>query len=340
MLIGMAVVGFWPLITRGLRLAKKKRSKNRKGQGKKKYRVFNWRTYNRALVNRGNISLWISPEIAQAWHPQGVARERGGQKKYSDEAIEIALSLRIILSLTLRATEGFLQGLAELANLDIPIPCYTTLSRRGKNLDVAPLKQATGEPVYLIVDSTGLKVYGEGEWLKEKHKAKGRKTWRKLHIGVDDSGYIQAAELTPRSTDDAQAVPLLLDQIERSIDVFCGDGAYDRASVYQALEKHNGGIQPEFLVPPRKDAAISASGGTQRDKHIAFIKEHGRSKWYKRQGYTTQSRVENTMYRYKTIIGGKLRARDFSNQQTESKIGVKMLNWMTSQGMPVSASVP
>jgi hypothetical protein len=301
--------------------------------------VTNWPEYNKGLVNRGNIALFLTPDVTEAWLPQSDARQRGGQARYSDYAIEIGLSLKAIFSLTLRATEGFLTGLAELAKLDMPIPCYSTLSRRGKSLNVSPLKRPTSEPVYLIVDSTGLKIYGEGEWLTEKHKARRRKTWRKLHLAVDENGFIKASELTSRSADDAGTVPALLSQIEEKIKVFCGDGAYDRASIYQALEAHNGGVQPEYRVPPRKDAVISAGGDTQRDRHIAYINEHGRSRWERESGYTIQAKVENAMYRYKTLIGRKLSARDFKNQKTESKIGVKVINWMTDLGMPVSVPV-
>ena len=300
----------------------------------------NWALYNIALENRGNISLLFSPEIVKDWAPQPGARKRGGQMVYSNYAIELALTLRSLFSLTLRGTTGFLKGLAKLTGMELKVPNFSTLSRRGKNLDIAPRKWPKDEPLFFIVDSTGLKIYGEGEWMKEKHKTKRRKSWRKLHLGIDGkSKHILASELTDHLEADSKTAVKLIHQVEKEIDTFCADGAYDSSPLYEALKEHNKGKPPNILVPPQENAVPSTEGDSQRDKHIAYINEHGQDAWEMARGYSKQSLVENAMFRYKTLIGRKLRARELSNQKTESKIGVKLINWMTDLGMPVSVPV-
>ena len=165
---------------------------------KTKYRVKNWPAYERSLVRRGNITLWLSPEAVALWQPANVGR-RGGQLKYSDVAIETALTLRLVFNLPLRQTEGFLASVFEMMGVTLDVPDHTTLARRGQHLDVRLRRVATSEPIHLIVDSTGLSIVGEGEWAAAKHGGKGKRGWKKLHLGVDGSGVIVAQVLT-RST--------------------------------------------------------------------------------------------------------------------------------------------
>ena len=202
---------------------------------KTKYRIRNWREYQRGLRSRGDVTIWLSEEAIAAWTPPKNGL-RGGQRQYSNLAILTALTLRVISRLPLRQTEGFLDSLLSLMGLDLKAPDHTTLSRRNRIVEVPPLTRAHDGPIYLIVDSTGLKILGSGEWNAHKYKAsKKRRDWRKLHIGVDDEGFIVAAELTASSGDDASALPDLLDQIEDPIRRFTADGAYDHRSIYDRV---------------------------------------------------------------------------------------------------------
>ena len=152
-----------------------------------KYRVRNWSEYNAGLVKRGSLTLWINEDVIRAWQPAPAAkRKRGGQRRFSDSAIEALLTLRAVLHLPLRATQGFAQSILELLDVDLEVPCYTTLSRRGQNLAVALPTLAEG-PLHAVLDSTGLKVFGEGEWKVRQHGYSQRRTWRKLHLCVDEA---------------------------------------------------------------------------------------------------------------------------------------------------------
>ena len=181
---------------------------------KTKYRVANWASYDRALVGRGDITLWVSSEAIATWEPVGVGT-RGGQQKYSDVAIETALTLRLLFHLPLRQAEGFLQSLFGMMGIDLAAPDHTTLSRRGQHLDLTPVRVPTGKGLHLIVDSTGLSILGEGEWAAAKHGGHGRRGWKKLHLGVDRSGVIVAHALTEATADDATTAITLSQRCRR-----------------------------------------------------------------------------------------------------------------------------
>ena len=161
------------------------------------YHVGNWPAYDRALVQRGDITVWLAPEAVATWEAVGVGT-RGGQRQYSDLAIESALTLRLIFHLPLRQTEGFLTSIFRMLGLDLSVPDHTTLLRRGQHLDLALRRAPAGASMHLLVDSTGLSVVGEGEWAAVKHGGRGRRGWKKLHLGVDRSGVIVARALTAR----------------------------------------------------------------------------------------------------------------------------------------------
>jgi transposase len=225
-------------------------------------------------------------------------------------------------------------------NVTITAPDFSTLSRRSKGLALPSTRPGTrtSGSVHLVVDSTGLKVFGEGEWLENKHKIKvKRKRWRKLHVGLDlVSGEIVCADLTTDDVGDPAALPELLDQIDGPVAKFIADGAYDGAPSRDLLLKRLGEIV-EIIIPPPKTAVESphsAFNPTVRDRHIAEIEASGRMAWQKSTGYNQRSRVETQMGRWKTVIGPKLKARNFDNQKTEAKIGVHVLNRMTELGRP------
>ena len=204
-------------------------------QYKKKYRIRNWREYERSLRSRGDVTIWLSEDAIAAWVPPKNGL-RGGQRRYSNLAVRTALTLRVVFSLPLRQTEGFLDSLLRLMGLNLKAPDHTTLSRRNQIVAVPPLTRSHDGPIDLIVDSTGLKILGCGEWNAHKHKAsKKRRDWRKLHIGVAAEGFMVAAELTASSRDAASTLPALLDTIEVPIRRFTADGAYGHRSVYDQL---------------------------------------------------------------------------------------------------------
>ncbi len=180
---------------------------------KTKYRVSNWAEYDRALVRRGDITLWISPDAADTWSPEPSGK-RGGQRKFSDQAIETALVLRLVFNLPLRQTEGFLRSVLSLMALDLEAPDHTTVSRRSQQVDVGLRLAATKGRLHLIVDSTGLSIIGEGEWAAVKHGGRGKRAWKKLHLGVDRSGAIVEEVLTDGDAHDSNTALDLIDEID------------------------------------------------------------------------------------------------------------------------------
>src|SRR6476646_3611940 len=220
----------------------------RQAAPKAAYRIRNWKQYNDALVNRGSLTLWVDQATLQAWTYQGPTRQ-GAQFEYSDLAIECLLTLKAVYHLTLRATEGFARSLFGLMGLDLPVPDYTTLCRRAATVRITLPRKAEG-PLHLVIDSTGLKVYGEGEWKVRQHGYSKRRTWLKLHLAVDPETHeIQAAMVTDAGVTDAETVPALLDQVDNPIERAAADGAYDRQEVYDALGRRSA----RAVVPPRRD---------------------------------------------------------------------------------------
>jgi hypothetical protein len=304
---------------------------------KTKYGVSNWAEYDRALVQRGSITLWISENAVTSWKPAPTGR-RGGQKKFSDHAIETALTLRLVFNLPLRQAEGFLRSVLSLMDIDLESPDHTTLSRRSQGLTVQ-LDRVTGDnSIHLIVDSTGLSIVGEGEWAAAKYGGRGRRGWKKLHLGVDRTGVIVTQALTHGSADDAKAGLDLIDRVEGDVESLTADAAYDTLAIYDACSARGA----EVVIPPSKSATRSRqrrSRSRARDRTIMRVKEIGRRQWKKESGYHHQARVENTYFRYKTIIGPGLRSRHPEAQEAEAVIACNILNRMTDLGMPGSLAI-
>ncbi len=278
--------------------------------------------------------------MVRAWRPSKTGR-RGGQRLYSNLAILTSLTLRSVFHLALRQTEGFVGSLLRVMGLGLTAPDHTTLSRRSKDVQVPRHPRTKGEAIHLIVDSTGLKIAGKGEWHVHKHGAKGRRIWRKLHIGVDGDGFIVASSLTRSCADDARQVPGLLDQVRNELERFTADGAYDKKQVYEALSARQ--ERPmSVVIPPMRGATLSSSqdrATAWRNANVTTMEVHGRRRWRKESGYYRQSGVENGFFRYKRIIGDRLRAIDFEAQKREALIGCAVLNRMSELGMPVSIAV-
>ena len=200
---------------------------------KTKYRVGNWPAYDRALVQRGDVTLWLAPEASARWEAEGVGK-RGGQLQYSDVAIETALTLRLLFHLPLRQTEGFLRSIFGMLCLDLSAPDHTTLSRRAQRINLPLRRVPTGTGIHLIVDSTGLSIVGEGEWAAVKHGSRGTRGWKKLHLGVDGTGVIVAHALTGGHVDDATTALHLIDKVEGDVSCLTADAAYDTRGIYEA----------------------------------------------------------------------------------------------------------
>ena len=308
---------------------------------KQKHKVTNWREYDASLRQRGSLTVWFSAEAIEGWRA-APRTTRGGQPWYSPLAILTALTLRAVFRLALRQTEGLIASVLRLLGLDLAVPDHTTLSRRAETLEVPrPRPRRAGEPLQLLVDGTGLKLCGAGEWLAEKHGTSKRRSWRKLHIGLDaDTGRIVAAALTTNDVDDGSQVGPLLDQVATSVASFTADGAYDQDGVSAAVtERHPEAV---VIVPPRSAAVPSGTAETaptQRDRHLRFIAEHGRAAWQKASGYTTRARAEATIGRFKQVIGDGLRSRTDQRRATEVDVAVHALNRMLELGRPISVRI-
>ena len=304
---------------------------------KDKYKVTNWSCYNAGLKQRGSLTLWVDADIASNWN-QSSENKRGGQKVYSALAIESCLVLRKVYHLPLRQTEGFVQSIFGLLNVTLPVPCYTTLCRRSNGLAVN-LAATKGAITDIVVDSTGLKVYGEGEWKVRKHGAGKHRTWMKLHVAANgQTQQIEAISLTSNAVDDATEVESLLNQISKPVKSFMGDGAYDKDKVREQLYKDN----ISQVIPPRHNAVTDKKERlhmAQRDKAVEVIKAIGRKEWKIQEGYHQRSKAETVMFRYKTIIGEKLAARKTSHQKTEVAVGCKILNIMLQTTKPKSKKI-
>src|SRR5829696_2659386 len=308
---------------------------------KQKHKVANWAEYDASLRQRGSLTVWFTDEAVAAWKAEP-RTTRGGQPWYSPLAILTALTLRAVFRLALRQTEGLIGSIIGLLGLDLSVPDHTTLSRRAETLEVPrPRSDRNAEPVHLLVDSTGLKLCGPGEWLVEKHGTKTRRSWRKLHLGRDaDTGQIVAATLTTHDVDDGAQVGPLLDQVDGPIASLTGDGAYDQESVYSDVaDRHP---EAAVIVPPRSTAVPSdtaETAPTQRDQHLQSITEHGRMGWQKASGYNLRARAEATMGRFKQVIGDGLRSRTDQRRTTEVDVAVHALNRMLELGRPESVRI-
>ena len=301
---------------------------------KQQHKVTNWAAYDAALRQRGSLTVWFTEAAIAAWRAEPRTTP-GGQPHYSALAITTALTLRAVFRLALRQTEGLIGSIIRLLGLDLAVPDHSTLSRRAETLQV-PRPQPCNEPVHLLVDSTGLKLCGPGEWLAGKHGTRMRRSWRKLHLGMDaDTGRIVAVELTTNDVDDGAQVGPLLDQIDGPVASFTGDGAYDQDDVYGAVaERHPNAA---VIVPPRATAVPSKTAETaptQRDGHLQAIAEHGRMSWQKASGYNWRALVEADISRWKRVIGDGLRSRTSGRQASEVAIAAGALNRMLELGRP------
>lgn len=287
----------------------------------------NWKNYNKELIGRGSITFWMPESLSKTWLSSETGP--GFQKIYSDQAIEAISMIRFFFKQPLRSTQGFVSSLLVLMNFDLPTPNYTTLSRRMKKLKTQLGQlQAKGKKIHVVMDATGLKVYGEGEWKVRQHGYSKRRTWMKLHLAVDEANSeILSVSLTPNNFKDNELFEDLISGFEDHTSDVSADGAYDDSKIYDFCQRH--GINP--LIPPKKNAKIKQHGSSKnpkiaRDEVLRDIKSKGRKKWKLDSGYSRRSISETAMFRFKAIFGDRLSSRNFEAQAQEAIIKTKILN--------------
>lgn len=291
----------------------------------------NWKSYNRNLINRGQITFWFSPEVLDDWFAAPTGK-RGGQTLYSDVTMEALSVIRFRFGLTLRSTQGFTESLMQLMDIELPVPNYTTLCRRLPKLPVNLKGKLSEKSIHVVVDSTGLKVFGEGEWKVRQHGYSKRRTWRKLHLAVDSgNNQIISAALSTNDFKDSQLFSDLIDGVPGDIGQASADGAYDSKDCYAKAGQR--GFKPVF--PPRRGARLKKHGNClgpkdHRDEHIREIRRMGRKGWKKKHNYHQRSLSETAMYRFKTILGERLSCRKFDGQANEAFLKCQILNKMVT----------
>ena len=304
---------------------------------KPKYRTTNWSSYNESLRQRGALLLWIDKDMAWAGAPSG---QRGRSPLFSDAAIQFCLMIKNLYGLALRQTTGMVRSLLRLAGLDWDVPDFSTLSRRQKHLQVTLTYQRRGEALHLLIDSTGIKMLGEGEWKRKKHGADYRRQWRKVHLGIDAQTLeVRAIEITANSVGDAPMLPALLEQIppEEALATVGADGAYDTKACHAAIASRGASA----LIPVRKNAQPwkeGTEGARARNEILRATKRLGRTIWKKWSGYHRRSLVETKMRCFK-LLGERVMARDFDRQVAELQIRAALLNRFTQLGTPQTVRV-
>jgi hypothetical protein len=305
------------------------------------YRLRNWKEYNASLIARGSLTLWFEEDLEDWWLQQEKTGKPGASRTFSEKAIRACLSLRLLLRLPLRQTQGFVASLFGLTQQALPVPDYTTLSRRQRGLQVRLPVCSSERPRHIVLDSTGLKVFGEGEWKVKKHGSGKRRVWRKLHLSVDAaSGEVLAVVMTAGDAADGPHLPALVQesqQVGGPIGQASADGAYDSWDNDAFLTEQ--GIVS--TIPPRAGSKIRQHGNSkkaplQRDESLRQIRRLGRRGWARVSGYSRRSLAETQMMRQKRILGGSLLSRGTASQWVECQLRCVLLNRLTHLGMPQS----
>lgn len=298
----------------------------------------NWSEYNAGLRLRGSLTFWLDEDVLLAWYNSTPSGKPGASNDYSDLAIATFVTLKSVYQQAGRQTQGLLQSLFEMMGVELEVPDHSTVSRRMGKLEIALPSVAKAQAVHVVVDSTGVKVYGEREWKTRQHGVSKRRTWRKLHVGVDEAtGEILAAVVTTNDFHGGQVLSDILQQIEGEIEQVTTDGAYDHSHCYDEIAERDA----KAVIPPRKDAVIWQHGNCKapphpRDENLRYIRKHGRKKWKRDSNYHRRSLAETTMFRLKVIFAGKLRARKFDNQAVELLLQCAALNRMIQIAKPDS----
>jgi len=300
------------------------------------YRIRNWSEYNAGLKQRGNLTFWISDETCEHWLTQDRTGQRGASTIDSDLAILTFATVKVVYRQAGRQTQGFLESIFALMDIELTVPDHSTVSRRLKTLEIQLPVIPQESARHIVVDSTGIKVYGEGEWKTRQHGISKRRTWRKLHLGVDEStGEIVSAKVTSNDIHDGQVLPSLLDEIEDDIYQVSADGAYDHKHCYEEIAARDA----IAIIPPRKNAKVwyrknCKIAPHQRDENLRYIRKYGRKAWKIDHQYHRRSLAETTMGRHKRAFGGIVTSHNFENQVIELLIQCRVLNRMIQIAKP------
>jgi IS5 family transposase len=285
--------------------------------------------------------MWLSDQMLAAWRNSARTGKRGHPQDYTDTAILAMATLQELYHLGLRQTVGLMESIGELLHLEVTIPNYSTLSRRRATLEIALPQTRSKEALHVVVDSTGVKVFGEGEWKVRQHGSTYRRTWRKVHLGIDEaSGEIVAAVVTTNNYSDSQSLPDLSGQVEEEIKQVSGDGGYDKRNCYTAIQARGA----QATIPPQRNAKIWQHGNTKaerlvRDQNLRRLRQVGRAAWKRESGYHRRSLAETTMFRLKTVFSDRVTARGFAGQAAQVLVRCAVLNHMTQLGKPDSYRV-
>lgn len=314
-------------------------SNNKADNNKKKvqYRIKNWREYNQALIGRGSLTLWFDEKTVESWLNSDRSGQRGHPQVYGEVAVQCMLLLKQTFHLALRQTQGFMQSIFQLGGHQLPVLSYSQLSRRQKTVQLSLPRQTRGQTIHVLVDATGLKVFGEGEWKTRQHQVSKRRTWRKVHLAFDAAtGEVLAEVTTENNIHEKELLPELLNQIKEEIDRVGGDGGFDYQTCYEAIAERGA----RAIIPPRRDGRIWGNGQMDdRDAHLRRIAEIGRTAWKQESGYHRRSLAETGIFRLKQMFGATLSAHSLKNQQQEVRLRCAALNRMTALGMPDSYPV-
>jgi len=315
----------------------------------KKYHLSNWKEYNRKLEERGSIEIWFDKEVIDRWSgiPKKKGKKKAGRpKEYGEAAIKCALIFKYLHRLAFRQMQRFVSDLVKALNLGVKVPDYSTVCKRQREVKIELVrKYKNSRKLYMLVDSSGLKVFGEGEWKVRMHGIGKRRTWIKLHIGVGitngNKKRIEVAEATKSGWHDCTMLPKLLNKVSGKIDNVIGDGAYDGKSCYQVTMEKGA----KLIVPPRITAKMKFVQGltsppiAARNKTVWYVRHHGMERWKEKTNYHQRSLVENMFFRLKTVFGDRLSAHKFENQKIEALLKCEVLNRFSERGMPKSYAI-
>jgi Transposase DDE domain len=304
---------------------------------KPSYHIRNWKQYNSSLVGRGSLTVWFDPKSLHHWINLIKPSGRGRPLLYADAAILCCLIIREVYHLPLRQTQGLVRSIIQLLQIKLPVPHYSLLSRRAHSLQVKLTRISSKKIKHLVMDASGLKVYGEGEWKVRLHGTDKRRTWRKLHISMDaETHQIKSVLLTNKDVVDPRCLPKLLKQVEEPVERVYGDGAYDSRQCYRAIYKRK--ARP--IIPVRKGSALWEEDYLkERNRNLRQVRKLGLEGWKDASGYHKRSLVETAFFRLKRIFSDKLRSRRDDTQAAEARIRCAALNRMTELGMPDSYRV-
>ncbi|WP_227661587.1 IS5 family transposase [Klebsiella pneumoniae] len=303
---------------------------------KQKFKITNWPTYNKALINRGSITFWLDDEAIQAWYESATPSSRGRPQRYSDLAITTVLVIKRVFRLTLRAAQGFIDSIFTLMNVPLRCPDYTSVSKRAKSVNVSFKTPTRGEIAHLVIDSTGLKVFGKGEWKVKKHGQERRRIWRKLHLAVDSNTHeIICADLSLNNVTDSEAFRVLSGRLTEKSGQHRQTALTTPGSVTM-----NCGVRKSAPLSRPERCGLLASEYADRNRAVANQRLTGsNARWKWTTDYNRRSIAETAMYRVKQLFGGSLTLRDYDGQVAEAMALVRALNKMTKAGMPESVRI-